>query len=77
MGEAALRTGRRFLGVEIDPDWVDASRKHLAAVEAEIAERMALSVKTVSTYRTRILEKMVMNNNAELTHYAIKNQLIE
>jgi hypothetical protein len=37
VGEAALRTGRRFLGVEIDPDWVQASRKHLAAVEAELA----------------------------------------
>jgi len=36
-----------------------------------------LSVKTVSTYRTRILEKMAMTSNAELTHYAIKNQLVE
>jgi DNA-binding NarL/FixJ family response regulator len=31
----------------------------------------------VSTYRTRILEKMAMKNNAELTYYAIKNRLIE
>jgi two-component system invasion response regulator UvrY len=42
-----------------------------------IAEELALSVKTVSTYRARILEKMRMNNNAELTHYAIQNKLVE
>lgn len=38
----------------------------------EIAEAMSISVKTVSTYRTRILEKMNMENNAELIHYAIQ-----
>lgn len=43
---------------------------------SEIAELMALSVKTVSTYRARVLEKMRMRNNAELTHYALKNQLV-
>lgn len=42
----------------------------------EIADDLSLSIKTVSTYRTRILEKMHMSNNAELIHYAIKNQLI-
>lgn len=42
----------------------------------EIAERLALSSKTISTYRARILEKMGMKTNAELTHYAIKNSLI-
>src|SRR5882724_1192591 len=44
---------------------------------SRIAAELALSVKTVSTYRTRILEKMAMTSNAELTHYAIKNQLVE
>src|SRR5262249_24781870 len=39
---------------------------------SEIAEELALSVKTVSTYRARILEKMQMKSNAELTHYTIK-----
>lgn len=43
----------------------------------QIAEKLGLSVKTISTYRARILEKMRMKNNAELTHYAIKNQLVE
>src|SRR6266542_3795492 len=38
-----------------------------------IAVELSLSVKTVSTYRTRILEKMGMVSNAELTHYALKN----
>ena len=42
----------------------------------EIAEELDLSVKTVSTYRTRILAKMGMHTNAELTHYAIKNGLV-
>ena len=44
---------------------------------SRIAVELSLSVKTVSTYRTRILEKMGMMSNAELTHYAIKNQLVE
>ena len=42
----------------------------------EIAEALSLSVKTVSTYRARILEKMNLTTNAELIHYAIQNQLI-
>ncbi|HCY63741.1 MAG TPA: DNA-binding response regulator [Oxalobacteraceae bacterium] len=41
----------------------------------EIAEAMSISVKTVSTYRTRVLEKMNMENNAELIHYAIQHGL--
>ncbi len=44
---------------------------------SEIADEMALSVKTVSTYRTRILDKMKMKHNAELTHYAVRHGLIE
>ncbi|MEW6305520.1 MAG: response regulator transcription factor [Verrucomicrobiota bacterium] len=43
----------------------------------QIARELALSVKTISTYRTRILEKMAMSTNAELTHYAIQNHLVE
>ncbi len=43
----------------------------------EIAKELFLSVKTISTYRQRILEKMNMKNNAELTHYVISNNLIE
>ncbi|HUU30042.1 MAG TPA: response regulator transcription factor [archaeon] len=43
----------------------------------EIAGELCLSVRTVSTYRSRILEKMKMKNNAEITHYAIKKGLVE
>ena len=43
----------------------------------EIAEELFLSVKTVSTYRTRILEKLHLKNTAELISYAIQNQLVE
>lgn len=50
-----------------------ASGKRLS----DIAEELALSPKTVSVYRARILEKMGMGNNAELTHYAIKHGLVE
>ncbi|HEY3066360.1 MAG TPA: response regulator transcription factor [Methylomirabilota bacterium] len=44
---------------------------------SEIAAQLALSVKTISTYRSRILEKMDLPNNAALTHYAIQNRLVE
>jgi DNA-binding NarL/FixJ family response regulator len=46
-----------------------------AKTATEIAETLALSVKTVSTHRSRILEKMNLRNNAELMHYAIENKL--
>jgi DNA-binding NarL/FixJ family response regulator len=42
----------------------------------EIAEELFLSVKTVSTYRSRVLQKMKMKNNAQLTHYCVQNQLV-
>jgi two-component system, NarL family, invasion response regulator UvrY len=43
----------------------------------EIAETLHLSVKTVSTYRARILEKMKMTTNAELVRYTLKHELID
>lgn len=43
----------------------------------EISELMALSDKTVSTYRRRILDKMGMTTNAELTHYAIREKMVD
>jgi two-component system invasion response regulator UvrY len=43
----------------------------------EISKEIFISAKTVSTYRSRILEKMCLKKNAELTMYAIKNNLIE
>jgi two-component system invasion response regulator UvrY len=41
----------------------------------DIADKLSLSIKTISTYRSRVLEKMRMKNNAELMHYAIKHNL--
>lgn len=51
----------------------------LAAGEAvgDIAEHMSLSAKTVSTYRARIMEKLNLASNSDLTYYALKNGLIE
>lgn len=43
----------------------------------QIAEDLSLSVKTVSTYRTRLLEKMGLGSNSDLTYYALKHRLID
>ena len=53
---------------------------HLLAVGktvSEIARQLTLSVKTISTYRARLLEKMHMKNNAELMRYAVTHHLFE
>lgn len=42
----------------------------------DIADELDLSIKTISTYRTRILDKMKMNNNAEVIRYALQNKLV-
>jgi len=44
---------------------------------SQIAAEMNLSVKTISTYRSRVLDKMGMRTNAELTYYAVRNQLVD
>jgi two-component system invasion response regulator UvrY len=44
---------------------------------SDIARALGLSVKTVSTYRTRVLEKLGMRTNAELMRYAIENHLLD
>ncbi len=48
-----------------------------AKTVSEIADTLALSVKTISTYRTRVLEKMQLNNNLELMRYAVDHQLAQ
>jgi two-component system invasion response regulator UvrY len=52
---------------------------HLASAigVSQIAQKLGLSVKTVSTYRTRALEKMKLTSNAELTQYAVRHHLID
>ena len=42
-----------------------------------IGEHLSLSVKTISTYRSRLLQKMGMSNNAELTRYALENGIVD
>lgn len=51
---------------------------HLARGETigALAETLSLSVKTVSTYRTRVMDKMKLQSNSDLTYYALKNGLI-
>jgi len=49
----------------------------LGKTVTEIAELLSLSDKTISTYRARLLEKMGMRTNAELTRYAIQNKLVD
>jgi DNA-binding NarL/FixJ family response regulator len=44
---------------------------------SEIADELSLSVKTISTYRSRILGKMKMKNNAELMRYALQHKVVE
>ncbi|MDP1980704.1 response regulator transcription factor [Undibacterium sp.] len=44
---------------------------------SDIAVTLSLSVKTVSTYRTRVMEKMNLQSNCDLTYYAMKNNLLE
>lgn len=53
--------------------------RRIASAKAvgEIAEELGLSVKTVSTYRARILEKMQLSSNAELMQYALRHGLVE
>ena len=44
---------------------------------SHMADSMALSVKTVSTYRSRVMEKLKLASNSDLTYYALKNGLIQ
>jgi two-component system, NarL family, invasion response regulator UvrY len=52
--------------------------QHIASGEtvSQIAETLCLSVKTISTYRTRVLRKLNLRNNAEIMQYAIREQLV-
>ena len=44
---------------------------------SEIAEALSLSVKTVSTHKTRIMEKMNLDNQAALVRYAVRHKLVD
>jgi len=79
-----------ILASEIDPYASQQPHKRLSDREyqvmcmlaagktvTEVANELNLSVKTISTHRARILEKMNMKNNAQLTFYAVENHIIE
>lgn len=71
-GEAQGAPHDRLSDRELEVMKMLASGKTVSQVAAELS----LSVKTVSTHRTRILTKMAMKNNAELTSYAVRNGLV-
>jgi DNA-binding NarL/FixJ family response regulator len=50
--------------------------KYAGKTVSQIAEEMCLSVKTISTNRSRALAKMGMDNNSQFTHYAVKQGLV-
>lgn len=72
-GESADRPHERLSNREYQTLLAIARGKRLA----EIAEELSLSPKTVSVYRARILEKLGLANNVELTHYALKQGLVD
>ena len=72
-GEAPEKPHEALSDREYETLRLIASGKKLS----EIAEAMSLSPKTVSVYRARLLEKMKLRTNAELTHYAVKNGLVD
>ena len=76
--------------VRLHPDSVDRPHERLSVREyqvflmlssgktvSQVAAALVISVKTVSTYRSRVLEKMEMHTNAELTTYAMRHRLVE
>jgi DNA-binding NarL/FixJ family response regulator len=78
------------LAAELDPEAEKPPHERLSSREyqvlcliasgrtvGEIAQALSLSVKTISTYRARLLEKMGLETNAELTGYALRHQLVE
>ena len=78
------------LAAEVEPDAARPAHHTLSDREFEVfrliasgktvtqvADALFLSVKTISTYRSRILEKMKMKTNAELMHYALNHHIIE
>ena len=74
--ELGAETDRPRHGVLSDREYQVMTMIASGKTVGEIGEELSLSVKTISTYRTRVLGKMNMRTNAELTHYAIQNHLL-
>lgn len=75
--EYSIKNGKSLHHLLSDREFEIFIRLASAETITEIAGKLSLSVKTVSTYRTRILEKMQMKSNSELMRYAINNELIK
>ncbi len=73
-----FNAGGTKLPHELLSDREDQVMRYIASgkTAAEIAEELTLSVKTINTYRNRILKKMQIKNSAELIRYAVQNQLL-
>jgi two-component system invasion response regulator UvrY len=78
-----------LLALNLESDWEKPLHEQLSDREyqvmcliavgkslKDIADDLCVSISTVNTYRARILEKMQLKNNTELTHYAIENRLV-
>ena len=77
VGELDITTEKPLHGTLSDREFQVLCLIASGKTSGEIADELFLSVKTVSTYRTRILEKLRLKNTAELITYAIQNQLVE
>jgi two-component system invasion response regulator UvrY len=75
--EAAKDLGRTPEQTLSDREYEVTCLIALGRTVTEIASELALSVKTISTYRARILEKLSVRNNAEVVHYAVRNGLVD
>jgi len=75
--DLAVETDKRIDEVLSDREFEVLCSIASGKTVSQIAEQLRLSVKTISTYRSRILEKMGMKTNAELTHYALRNNLVD
>jgi two-component system, NarL family, invasion response regulator UvrY len=84
------RSVAELLGQQLDRKLTGPAHDHLSRREREVFIKLArgentgavalalsVSIKTVSTYRTRLLEKMNLSSNSDLTYYALKNNLID
>ncbi|HAS05118.1 MAG TPA: DNA-binding response regulator [Dehalococcoidia bacterium] len=73
-----LNEGTPKLPHELLSDREDQVMRYIASgkTAAEIAAELSLSVKTINTYRNRILKKMQIKNSAELIRYAVQNELL-
>jgi two-component system invasion response regulator UvrY len=73
VGEQGAKPAHEFLS---DREMQVLQKISSGKTVSDIADELSLSVNTISTYRTRLLEKLALNNNAELTRYAIDHDLI-